>query len=198
MKTREEWLLDLVARMRPMFLNAGYTVPEKLRISCSFPSRQALRGGKRTTMGQCWSPDASKDQTTEVLISPLMEDPLDVAATVAHELLHAALGTEVGHAGPFKRGMKAIGLVGPARSTEAGDKFRDWFRQQPGLGRYPHAELDARAKEKKQGTRMLKCYCRDCGYTVRTTAKWLELGTPLCVCGAGAMAHEPGPEEEGE
>lgn len=193
--TREEWLLNLVTRMRgDLFREAGYAVPEKLRISCGFPSRGALRGTKQTTLGQCWHSEASKDQTTEVLISPLLDDPMDVAAVVAHELLHAALGADVGHKGPFKRGMKAIGLVGPARSTEAGDKFRDWFRQQPGLGRYPHAELDAKAKERKEGTRMLKCFCRDCGYTVRTTAKWLELGTPLCVCGAGAMATETKPE----
>lgn len=34
--------------------------------------------------------------------------------------------------------------------------------------------------KKKQGTRMIKCACGECGYTVRTTAKWLEVGPPCC------------------
>lgn len=35
----------------------------------------------------------------------------------------------------------------------------------------------------KQSTRMLKVECGSCGYTLRTTAKWLEVGTPTCPCG---------------
>ena len=30
----------------------------------------------------------------------------------------------------------------------------------------------------KQGTRLLKCRCASCGYTVRTTRKWLDLAGP--------------------
>jgi len=30
-------------------------------------------------------------------------------------------------------------------------------------------------------TRMIRCRCRSCGYTARTTRKWLTLhGAPLC------------------
>ena len=33
----------------------------------------------------------------------------------------------------------------------------------------------------KQGTRLLKCQCATCGYTVRVTRKWLGLaGPPIC------------------
>ena len=35
----------------------------------------------------------------------------------------------------------------------------------------------------KQTTRMLKCECPACGYTVRTTRKWLDIAVPTCpVC----------------
>lgn len=51
------------------------------------------------------------------------------------------------------------------------------------LGPYPHAAVTPSATTSaapKQGTRMLKCECPACGYTVRTTRKWLDLGEPLC------------------
>ena len=37
--------------------------------------------------------------------------------------------------------------------------------------------------KRKQSTRMLKCQCGFCGYTIRTTRTWLdEHGPPLCPC----------------
>jgi hypothetical protein len=30
---------------------------------------------------------------------------------------------------------------------------------------------------------MLKLECEDCGYVVRTTQKWIEMGSPTCYCG---------------
>lgn len=32
----------------------------------------------------------------------------------------------------------------------------------------------------KQTTRLLKCQCDICGYTVRVTRKWLDIGAPHC------------------
>lgn len=32
----------------------------------------------------------------------------------------------------------------------------------------------------KQPTRMLKCFCENCGYTIRATAKWLNIAIPNC------------------
>ena len=52
------------------------------------------------------------------------------------------------------------------------------------VGPLPHARLDTDGEStapKKQKTRMLKCECATCGYTVRTARKWLEqAGAPLC------------------
>ena len=33
------------------------------------------------------------------------------------------------------------------------------------------------------GTRLLKASCPDCGYTVRVTQKWIDVGLPVCPCG---------------
>lgn len=43
---------------------------------------------------------------------------------------------------------------------------------------------------RKQAARMRKCMCPDCGYTVRTTAKWLEHGLSRCPAG-DEMQPEP-------
>lgn len=45
----------------------------------------------------------------------------------------------------------------------------------------------------KQGTRLLKCRCASCGYTVRTTRKWLDLaGPPICPTDRVALVAEGG------
>src|SRR3546814_18282994 len=66
----------------------------------------------------------------------------------------------------------------------------------------PHARLDTDGEStapKKQKTRMLKCECAECGYTVRTARKWLEqAGAPLCpIEDHGQMSHEPLDDDEG-
>ncbi len=63
-------------------------------------------------------------------------------------------------------------------------------------GPLPHARLDTggeTTRPKKQATRLLKCECEACGYTVRTARKWLEtVGAPLCPAeGHGAMQYDP-------
>jgi hypothetical protein len=46
------------------------------------------------------------------------------------------------------------------------------------IGPYPAGFL---IDTPKQGTRMLKCDCSACGYTVRITRKWLDAaGPPIC------------------
>ncbi len=40
--------------------------------------------------------------------------------------------------------------------------------------------LDSTAGKPKQSTRMIKLMCFGCGYTIRTTAKWLKQSIPIC------------------
>ena len=47
------------------------------------------------------------------------------------------------------------------------------------LGPYPHAALNVSTK-KTQSTRMLKLTCPLCGYTIRTSGKWIATGLPVC------------------
>jgi hypothetical protein len=37
---------------------------------------------------------------------------------------------------------------------------------------------------------MLRLECPACGYTCRTTAKWIEVGLPTCPCGEEMVLEE--------
>jgi hypothetical protein len=183
MTHREAWLLALAEKLRPDFTAHGAMIPTKLRISCGWPSTRALSGRNRA-IGECWTPTASQDGTTEIFVSPCIDAPLMVAEILVHELVHAAVGTECGHKGAFKRLACMIGLEGPMRSSHAGEALRERLNILIAeLGSYPHATLDAaQGSRKKQTTRLLKVLCPVCGYTVRTTRQWLAQGLPTCPC----------------
>jgi len=87
---REEWLNQVAERMAPWFENQGYSLP-RYRVAIGFPSTG--KRGKR--IGECWDGRASADGTFEVLIRPDQSDPIEVAAILAHELVHAAVGLGV-------------------------------------------------------------------------------------------------------
>jgi len=176
--TREDWLHALREQCVPLFETANYPLPDKIRLSCGFPRSQ------RKATGQCWSAESSEDGTYEIFVSPVLSDAVEVAATIVHELCHAAVGIEAGHKGTFRECATTIGLEGKMTATTAGAKLTTLLKEITGkLGPYPHAILNPSATVKKQGTRMIKVECPECGYAVRTTRKWLDVGLPVCPCG---------------
>lgn len=180
---RERWLLDLTQQLAPDFAALGQPLPTRLRVSCSWPSRRAF-GRTRRVIGECWPAAASADGTTEIFISPSVARPDVVAATLLHELIHAALGPGAGHGEAFKRLAVALGLHGPMRATSAGPDLQERLNGLLAtLGPYPHATLDAARARKKERTRLRKCLCPACGYTARITQRWLSVGLPVCPCG---------------
>jgi hypothetical protein len=190
LRTREGWLLALAEGLRGPFRLRGLELPGKLRISVS------LTPGRRV-LGVCYSPNASGDGSTEILVRIDQADGVHVAAILAHELLHAVLGLDEGHGRRFRAAAEALGLRGKMRATVPGERF--YALAGPiveRLGPFPHAPLEARAQSsapKTQSTRALKQSCSACGYTVRVTARWLRVGSPICpLPGHGPMtAHDP-------
>lgn len=194
--TREEWLTKATALLSTLIAKHGGEVPKSLRVSCGFPSRGGL-ARKSRRIGECWHPGSSKDGTTEVFVSPTLGDADRVLDVLAYELTHAALGTGCGHGPKFRALATAIGLAGKMTATVAGPEFVAWTKTAlDRLGAYPHATLDTRATPedapKKQGTRMVKCECSECGYILRTTRKWLDVATPSCPSCDVEMAVEEG------
>jgi hypothetical protein len=172
---RQQWLERAVEAMRNRFIGAGYTVPQKIRVSIGWPKRAASCGA----IGECWATEASSDRHAELFVSPELTEGGRILDVLAHELVHATVGTAAGHKRPFKQCALKIGLRGPMRSTTASPEFEGWTRAlMQRIGPYPAGYL---TDTPKQGTRMLKCECATCGYTVRITRKWLTLaGPPIC------------------
>jgi hypothetical protein len=122
-KHREGWLHAVADRLRQIFASHGATVPDNIRLTCGLPSVRAF-SAKRRCVGECWSESHSADAHIEIMISPVLDDPMRVAGVLAHELVHATVGTQHGHKGPFVKLAKAIGLEGKMTTTTEGDAFK--------------------------------------------------------------------------
>ncbi|KKI21914.1 SprT-like domain-containing protein [Sphingomonas sp. Ag1] len=195
---RESWLNRVAVGMTPLFETLGAPLPSRVRVAIGFTSR----GAKGKAIGECWDNRCSGDGHFEIFIRPDLAHaadamPAQIAAILAHELVHAAVGIAAGHGKAFKRVAIGLGLVGPMRATTPGDVFLATIAPiLAAAGSLPHARLDTggeTTQPKKQAARLLKCECEACGYTVRTARKWLELvGAPLCpVEDHGPMRHDP-------
>lgn len=191
MDTREQWLLSALGLIGAyLTYKAEVSVPVSTRVSCGLAGGRI--GAKR--IGECWNIASSADGSTEIFISPVLSDVTGrqgVLATLVHEAIHAAVGVEHGHKKPFKTAAIAAGLEGKMTATQASDKLMNmiamWSSQ---LGNYPHASMNGSGR-KKQSTRLIKVICMnpDCGYVLRTTAKWIDkCGAPLCTCNEEQMS----------
>jgi len=184
-KNRETWLRRAVEIMAPYVAErAGIDVPAGLWVSVGFPVTGARSGSRNQRIGECHY--ATTDGVPAVFIHPELADGGRVLDVLLHEAIHAALPVGTGHGTPFTRAVRACGLAGKPTATvvdegsELADTIETWLAT---LGEYPHAAVST-ANRKKQTTRMLKVFCPDDGYTVRTTRTWLEsMGTPSCPCG---------------
>lgn len=185
--TREDWLTAAVDELRPFFLSNGVSITDKVRVSCALPSNAKRTNFK--SVGECFPNTNSADAHFEIFISPVLADPVKVFETLVAMLCHTAKGA-LNHGKPYQRVADAMHLLpnGTAsaryKSVTHGGAFVAAYQQIiDSLGAYVHAELSA-SVGKKQGTRMLKCVCPSCGYTVRLTAKWAfkhgNLNLPLC------------------
>ncbi len=169
--------------LRPKFEEAGHPIPLNLRVSVGFPSKSALSPTK-PRVGECWYSEASTDKCFEIFISPTIGDGLRAADILVHELCHAVLPYGAKHGPKFAKLARTMGLEGKPTATVASEALvSELSGLMSSIGAYPHAELRPLIVPKKQSTRMLKLECPQCGYVIRTTQKWLDLGTPVCACG---------------
>src|SRR5688572_8293693 len=154
--TREAWLLALVEAIRSWYKETGTPLPKSVRISVGFSSK----GARSKVIGQCWAPTAADDGVSQIFVHPMLSDATTVAATVVHELVHAAVGCDKQHGADFRAPAVALGLEGKMTATVPGAELVE--RLKPvlkALGTYPHAALKAGGTStgpKKQTTRMLK------------------------------------------
>jgi len=182
-ENREAWLHAATGLFRPIFASVGLSLPD-VHESVGFGF--ATRGAAKRNIGQCWDKAASADGKAHVFVSPTIDDAGEALAILAHELIHATLGTKAGHGPAFRAAALSLGLTGPMRSTVAGDGMK---KHAAGiiaaLGNYPHARINLADRVKAgvptQATRLLKFVCTSGnGYSVRITQKWIAAhGAPV-------------------
>lgn len=169
--TREQWLMRVVDAMRPIFEERGYKLPEKIRVSVGFPST----GYRSKAIGECWPTRCSADKYNQIFVTPTLTTERALASLLTHELCHAWDDCKSGHKAPFKKCGTAMGLIGKPTHMSGGPEWDAWalpILEQ--VGKIPHGAIEAYTPKKKQTTRMLKCECPACGFTFRTSAKWME------------------------
>lgn len=198
--TREAWLEAAIDALRPRFAEIGLPLPDKIHISVGFG--YGARRESPTILGQCWAQRASEDGVNHLFVSPEVNDTARILDILIHELIHAGDDCQSGHKGRFAEAAVRLGLEGKMTATRASVTLAaELLCIAETLGAYPHGALhpavqtvpvDPTGKPvpgrihsgpRKQSSRMLKVACPCCGYTVRTTTKWLEVGLPRCPAG---------------
>ena len=113
-QTRESWLNAVALGLAPLFeaLDAP-PLPSRVRVAIGFTSA----GAKGKAIGECWDNRLSADGQFEIFIRPDLAQapdamPAQIAAILAHELVHAAVGIPAGHRKAFERVALGLGLVG--------------------------------------------------------------------------------------
>ena len=199
---REQWLTRMASHLKLLFEINGYEFKRGFRVSCGLPSKGAFNR-KGRVIGECWASDCSKEGINEIFISPTQAESLEVAAILAHEMVHAYDDCKNGHRKPFRDVAKAIGLAGPMRSTHASmclDNYIQAGIESMRIGPYPHEEMDYKPK-KTDGTRLIKVYCpnsmcdyywenKEKPYSVRMSRTCIEYGYPKCGVCATTMVED--------
>jgi hypothetical protein len=183
--TREQWLEAAVIRLARLFKEINVELPA-VRVSVGWPSKGGT-ASKGKVIGQCWNTKTATDGVSQIFISPTLgEDQVKTLGVLVHELVHAWDDCKDGHKGEFARVAKLMGLVGKMTESNVGEELhRKLDAIIEDLGEFPHSALvpsEMDKQRKKQSTRMIKLQVIDCdcGYTVRTTQKWIDEGMPKC------------------
>ena len=132
---REQWLTYVAVLLRPWFSRHGFEIPLRVRLGVG-----ALALTTRT-LGVCY-PQVDRAGFRHVTISPFIDDPLLVAAVLAHELIHAGLPPNEGHGPHFRRVARRVGFEGRLTEVRPGPALRaEIAAVVRRAGAYPHVAL---------------------------------------------------------
>ena len=181
MDTREQWLTNMIAEIRPIFEVQGYPLPADIRVSTGVPTTYKRSGA----LSECFRESMSADGSFQIFISPTIAQPYKVAEQLVHQLCRTtSAGAYTYGAKTFCKIATEMGLIAditrPKSEIRASAGFESMYMSIiDGLGAYPHSELTLEGV-KTQSTRMLATVCETCGYLSRTSQKWILIKMPVC------------------
>jgi hypothetical protein len=199
--TREGWLKAALLAMIPWLKDDAELVldPEIAPVMVGWA--KGVRG--RNPIGACYHPGVAPKakEVRAIFIFPTIDDPVEVIATLLHEMVHAALPPEVKHKGPFKKAVKALGLAGKATATfaEPGSPLHDKITAlAQELGPYPHSKLVVTGPAKKGAGWPRYESTTIQGYKVLVSPKMLDAYGPPLDPNGETMGPDGCAEFEGE
>jgi hypothetical protein len=179
--------------VRPIF--SAYRL-KPFRLTCGWPVTKGL-SRKQRRIGECHFPKAVNG-FHDIFISPLLDDSVDVAGVVCHELAHVAAGFDAGHGPKFVKVCKHVGLTkNKPISADPGEHLKARLVKIVGqLGPYPHTKIVPLTKPVKP-KKEITVQCPDCGCKVRISVKWLAAaGSPVCGSCDTPMVSGGGEDDE--
>lgn len=183
---REAWINRMAELLRLWFRDHGYTIHGRMVVSMA-----ALHWReKKKDLGIChYDMDRKEKDINYIFVTAFEtrshEDPVDVAATLVHEILHAVLPPGTKHGPLFAKGCKALGLAGKVTATVAGPELRAYLTtlvaSLPPLPKRGVMAPPPPPKPKKDPTAPHKFQCTCCKTTILIRYTSLnKAGTPKC------------------
>lgn len=155
--TREEWLNKANIALTTYIQSQTDIIIPKFYLSVGFP-----KGGY---VGQCWSGKLSDDGLPHIFISPVLDDPIDVLATLGHEIIHTIV-PHAGHRVEFSQLAAKCGYTKPwTKSMPNHVLYVHLENLSKRLGEYEHSKLTIPIRGSK-GSRLRKYVCDTCGVIV--------------------------------
>jgi hypothetical protein len=149
--TREQWLEKAIDKLRPEFKKrCGVKIPKKIKVSISYPRGRSAK----KVLGQCLDRSISTGRYFEILIIPTTDKPVAILETLAHELIHAIVGTDQGHKKEFSQCARRFGFLRPWWNTPSSRELKLMFKRIASrMPKFPHKATKLDDKRKKQTTR---------------------------------------------
>ena len=141
---REAWLTQAVELLKSdVFKPAGIDVHKKIRVSVGFMKNGATkRNAHKHTLGQCCPNSWNKDGVNEIILNIDRDEPLEMLATLTHEIIHAVDNNVNGHNHVFAGYCNKVGLEGIPTSTVAGKRLNGILKRiSKKLGKFPGKAL---------------------------------------------------------
>lgn len=182
---REHWCVEALKLLEELHIEkrTRYKLPPMLKVSCSYAPESRVAG---TIKGGTMLSSTTESGWTNILVSPEIDDPVEVLSVLLHESVHA-ITQDLDHRRrndlAFYWLARNLGLEG----KPTGYQFSRWVRDTvftpiiKKLGGYPHQKVSRNARVKpKDGTRQLKVGCSDCGVIYRTSRQAANRGVASC------------------
>lgn len=172
------------------------TKPETIRVTVQSK-------GRKNAVGWFWAErwadktQDAKDRLNEINMSAEHLVSHNMGELLLHELAHAENHTKGikdcsgrAHNKHFKTMAEHLGLEVKPRDKSVGFGYTDLAEPAKTFLKkidfkeklFTTHRVTGLGKKGSVGSRLLKCECQ-CGYVVRVTQKWIDVGLPTCPCG---------------